>query len=134
MLIFNQANQCLLIKRSKNSKISPGKWDLPGGKIDTGENLEEAMLREVLEETGLLVSIQGLAGATDFELPKIKVIHLILEGRLESGKIHLSSEHDNYIWVDLKEIPRMDLAFKLQSFAQTYFKMKEKQGSSQKES
>ncbi|MCE2786917.1 MAG: NUDIX hydrolase [Bacteroidota bacterium] len=45
-VVFNDKNELLLIKRM-------GKWDLPKGKIDAGETLEEAALREVEEECGI---------------------------------------------------------------------------------
>ena len=45
-LIKNEANEVLLIFRR-------GKWDLPKGKLDKGETLEQCALREVQEETGL---------------------------------------------------------------------------------
>lgn len=45
-IVFNDRNELLLIKRM-------GKWDLPKGKIDAGETIEEAALREVHEECGI---------------------------------------------------------------------------------
>lgn len=45
-IVFNTANEVLLIKRL-------GKWDLPKGKIDRGETPEEAAIREVEEECGI---------------------------------------------------------------------------------
>lgn len=45
-VVFNEHNKLLLIFRR-------GKWDLPKGKIDKGESVEEAALREVDEETGI---------------------------------------------------------------------------------
>jgi 8-oxo-dGTP pyrophosphatase MutT (NUDIX family) len=46
-LVLNEANQVLLIHRL-------GMWDLPKGKIERGERIEEAAIREICEETGLI--------------------------------------------------------------------------------
>ena len=48
-LVFNSDKQMLFIERL-------GRWDLPKGKIDRGESAEDAAIREVEEETGVLVS------------------------------------------------------------------------------
>jgi len=57
-LVRNQSGKMLFIFRK-------GKWDLPKGKIDKGETLEEAAKREVNEETGVKrLQLNGLAGVT----------------------------------------------------------------------
>lgn len=45
-LVINEKNEILFIYRRQ-------KWDLPKGKLDTGENIEECAIREVMEETGI---------------------------------------------------------------------------------
>ncbi len=50
----------LLIKR--NRKPFLGLWALPGGKIEYGEHIDEAALREAREETGLDVEFKGMRG------------------------------------------------------------------------
>jgi ADP-ribose pyrophosphatase YjhB (NUDIX family) len=59
-LIF-QDDSILLIRRGKPPL--EGQWSLPGGAVETGETLEEALRREILEETGL-----SLAGVRQFEI------------------------------------------------------------------
>jgi len=40
VIVLDGEGRCLLLKRSMISKGNPGKWDLPGGKVDAGEDLE----------------------------------------------------------------------------------------------
>jgi 8-oxo-dGTP diphosphatase len=109
-LLRNSENKCLFLRRSSDSKTNPGRWEPPGGKVEPGELLDEALRREVFEETNLQIVVRRLLGAIEFELPAIKVACLIMEGRIMSGDIHLSSEHDAHQWLRLEEIRQVDLA------------------------
>ena len=53
----------VLVKRAHEPLA--GEWNLPGGAVETGETLEEACAREVLEETGLVVRVGPLIEALD---------------------------------------------------------------------
>jgi 8-oxo-dGTP diphosphatase len=53
----------VLVKRAHEPLA--GEWNLPGGAVETGETLEEACAREVLEETGLVVRVGPLIEAFD---------------------------------------------------------------------
>jgi 8-oxo-dGTP diphosphatase len=57
--IVESDGKVLLIKRSQH-KPQPGKWGLPGGKVDAGESLEAAMVRELREETGISIDVTDL--------------------------------------------------------------------------
>lgn len=56
-VIFNDNGQVLLVHRQDN-----GLWGLPSGHIEPGETVEEAIIREVLEESGLQVRVSHLIG------------------------------------------------------------------------
>lgn len=122
VVIRDDAGRCLLLKRSLSSKGSPGKWEFPGGKAELGEKFDEALLREVTEESGLTISLQRVAGAAEFELSTRKIAYLIMEARLESGEVRLSSEHTDFVWVAPGELPAMDLAEQFTSFVHWYSK------------
>jgi len=120
VIIRDKAGRCLLLKRSMSSKGNPGKWDLPGGKVDVGESLEEGLLREVSEEGGLTISLQRVLGATESESPTKRVAYLIFEGHLISGEVRLSDEHDDFIWIDRKDLGSVDIAAQFRPFLAAY--------------
>jgi 8-oxo-dGTP diphosphatase len=119
-IIRNDEGECVVLKRSGTSKTNAGKWELPGGKLEPGERFEEALLREVGEETGLTVALNGLAGAVEYEHPTIKVVCLVMDATVTSGSMRLSSEHDAYVWADEAALARLDLVDHFRLFFQSY--------------
>ncbi|MEU7812997.1 NUDIX domain-containing protein [Pseudonocardia sp. NPDC049154] len=55
--VRNGAGRLLLVRR-----IDDGNWELPGGRIEVGESVNEAVIREVAEESGITIALTGLAG------------------------------------------------------------------------
>lgn len=103
-VIVNEAGETLLLRRSASNTSFVGCWEWPGGKVDPGEDFAAAVLRECKEETGLDVEVTGLAGATEFEMPKVHVVLLCMEARIVGGEIVLSHEHDAWEWTPLGEL------------------------------
>jgi 8-oxo-dGTP diphosphatase len=107
-VLRNEKGEFLLLRRSENSHSNQGKWDLPGGKLTRGEPLEEAIMREVWEETGITIVPGEIAGYTTFELPEKKVIAVVYDGGYVIADVKLSHEHIEYIWGSLDGILKMD--------------------------
>jgi ADP-ribose pyrophosphatase YjhB (NUDIX family) len=96
-VIFNDQEQVLLEKRSDNSF-----WGLPGGAVDIGESVEEAVIREIFEETGLTVVVRRLVGV--YSDPRhyaiasypdgnvIQHVTLCFECDVRAGELKMSSE------------------------------------------
>jgi ADP-ribose pyrophosphatase YjhB (NUDIX family) len=61
--VIVQQDRLLLVERARDPGI--GRWAVPGGRVEPGETLAEAARREVLEETGLEVSIGDIAWVGD---------------------------------------------------------------------
>ncbi len=102
-----KANSCFSGAR-KTLTTNPGKWDLPGGKLGHGETLEEAVVREVWEETGISIVPGEIAGYVTFELPEKKVIAIVYDGGYFIADVKLSYEHMEYAWISLDSILEMD--------------------------
>ena len=98
----------LLIRRSPRSRTDPGRWDLPGGKMDFGERLADALAREVREETGLRVGNARPFFVTQFTREPFWVTCVTFLCDDVSGEIRLSDEHIEYAWVPLSELPGRD--------------------------
>ena len=95
--------QIILVRRRDN-----GKWALPGGMVDWGEDLPTAMRRELIEETGLeLVKIGRLVGvysAPDRD-PRIHSICILVEAEVQ-GSINIQDEREIS---EVKAFPRDSL-------------------------
>ncbi len=95
----------LLVRRSVDDFLG-GFYELPGGGVVDGETIEEAAMREVKEETGLVPSkvittFKGFDYRTD-KKPHVRQINLLIE--VKPGKVKLSDEHDDFLWATEKDL------------------------------
>lgn len=119
VMVRNPAGQYLFLRRSSASKHFKGKWEMPGGKMDPGEDLEECLVRETKEETGLDVRITHVLGAAEGEIPAYRLAYMIMEAVADSDAVLLSHEHDAFEWVPLVDASALDLCPAFVSFIDT---------------
>jgi nucleoside triphosphatase len=109
-IIFNDEGQLLLLKSDQWSD----KYIIPGGKVQYGETIEDALRRETKEETNLDIErIEFLFIAEGIELKeaskKKHSIYLIHRCRARSLDVRLNEEAQSYRWVDLRDALELDL-------------------------
>ena len=100
--VIYDENKVLIVKRSENLEKHAGEWDLPGGHLIEGEDMQDGLQREVWEETGLIIRrpeklySQGRDTYFKASMPKNK-------------DISLSDEHTDYLLVDAADLDSYDL-------------------------
>ncbi len=120
-LVLNENGDILLIKRTKDDTYMPGKWELPGGKLDPGQDISNALEREVLEETGLVIVPTDKTAYWHSEIiasGKYKGLpYIVLVGLAKSvgGKVKLSSEHEDFCWIAKSDVFDCDLVLETRS-------------------
>ena len=95
----------LLLKRNAQRRTSPNKWQTPSGFINEGESAEEAILREVKEETaveGIIKKSGSVFEVVDEWARWIIIPFLILA---KSNKVVIDTrEHSDFRWVRVNEV------------------------------
>jgi 8-oxo-dGTP diphosphatase len=105
----------VLFLRRRQGVFLGGRWELPGGTVEPGEPHEVAATREVAEETGLRVRVDGERGRhtwMDVTGKAVKVharIFNVTEERVIDVKLS-ADEHDEYAWVLPADTEALDLA------------------------
>lgn len=125
-IIENKKGEILLVRSPKWSN----KWTMPGGHIEPGEKIEEALLREVEEEVGLKLKSQGIVAhgelidSKDFHRPA-HFIYFDILCKTNNENIKLDKkELFEYVWVKPKKALIMDLAESYEQTIKDYLKFK----------
>ena len=112
-VIFDNAKEKILLTQRSDNK----QWCIPGGRIEPGESAEEACIREVLEETGLLVSVKRIIGIYSnpdriveyMDGNKYQVVVINFEAEVTGGKLATSNETIAYGYYSRSEMNALDM-------------------------
>ncbi len=111
----------ILLEKRKNAP-SKGKWSVPGGLVELGESVEQAVIREVKEETGLEVIEPRFVDIVDHisldEKGAVKYHFVIIDYlvTVKSGKPKASSDADALKWVPFNEVEQYNLTESFRRF------------------
>ncbi len=105
----NDDQHILLLKRNAQRRTSPNKWQAPSGFIKEGESAEEAIIREVKEETSLegAIAKSGKAFEVVDEWARWIIIPFLIS--VKSHRVSIDTqEHSEFQWVKLDELQRFE--------------------------
>ena len=110
--ITDSEGKILLLKRSKNNKYFIGKWQLPGGKVEFGEDLQKAIRREIKEETGRMAikpRLERVFSVKEKYKGKNSEVLLLVYSVKIKGPVFLGKEHSEFKFVYKKDIDKSSL-------------------------
>lgn len=101
----------LLARRGRPPSM--GKWSIPGGLVELGERLEDALVREIEEESGLRVRVLGLCGVIDrvvLEEGAVRYHWVIIDYAAEpvGGRLQAGSDAAEVRWVSVDDLGHYD--------------------------
>ena len=112
--ILNSKNEFLMLRRSANDNFLPDCWELPGGRLEMGEDLVTGLQREVKEESGLDVEVmyplRAVSYYLDPENPRESYgVFYLCKLQDKNQKISASEEHSDYKWVSFDDFSQLKI-------------------------
>jgi ADP-ribose pyrophosphatase YjhB (NUDIX family) len=124
-LIF-QDGKLLLVRRG--AKPGQGRWSIPGGLVELGERVHEAVVREVKEECGLDIEIERLVDVFDSitwdERGRIQYQFVVINflARIKGGRLKNADDVLDARWVSVDEVENYDLTNSFRRFFREHYR------------
>lgn len=103
--ILKDKSELLIVKRSSDDELYPSCWEFPGGHVDDGETIKEALKRELYEEIGFDNDFEPIITHYSDDIDSENNIHnieidFIINVDKNNINIKLSDEHTEFKWVE----------------------------------
>lgn len=99
--IIQKENKILATKRGYGEFINM--WEFPGGKIESGETKEQALVREIKEELNIEISVDKFAIGIEYQYPNFYLFMSCFMCSIKEGSIELL-EHNDGKWITKEEL------------------------------
>jgi 8-oxo-dGTP diphosphatase len=104
--IIKKDNLYLVAQRNRDKHMGL-KWEFPGGKVDPGETLQEALVREIYEELNIDINIHEKLAEKRYKDNEINIILHYFLCTIKNGVINLN-EHEAMEWADKENFNQYD--------------------------
>lgn len=107
-VIVNELGEILCARRAEHMKLA-GYWEFPGGKIESGESYDQALMREIREEMGVSIEVGSLVADIVHAYEQVQVHLITFFARITSG-VMSSTDHDELRWVAVAHLRELEWA------------------------
>jgi len=104
--VMEKDGRVLIAQRRKGGRLGE-KWEFPGGKVEPGEEPEQALKRELREELGITAEIGEFLCSSSYDYPHLSVELHAYRVMAFSGEI-VPHVHDQVLWVMPQDLCRYD--------------------------
>ena len=105
-----QNDKVLSVQRAEHEKEYVSlKWEFPGGKVEAGEQFEEALVREIREELSVDIEISKFFMTVEHTYPNFHLVMHVYRCDLTEGEVILN-EHVDMKWLKVDELDQLDWA------------------------
>lgn len=129
--LITRNGKVLILRESGSYQegMNVGRFDLPGGRLKPGERFDEALVREVFEETGLRVEVGRPIAVSEWR-PIVRgerwqIVGIFFGCQATATDVRLSPDHDSYEWIYPAEYQAYQLIDNLKPVFEQYVRVEE---------
>lgn len=127
-----EKKRLLVLKNAVGVFNKKSQWELPGGILEVDEKIKEGLIREVKEETGLIIMVGDLSAIYDHwkkgfkfkdgRILDIRIIEIAFSCQKVGGELELSDEHLRFKWATVEELKKLDFSINSKTAIKEYIK------------
>ncbi len=109
--IYIRAGEEILFLKRAPHKPHGNTWNIPGGKVETGETLLEAIIRETREESGIILDAPLIKHVVEVYAKGLQgyFVYNIFQYNTQKTPVILNEEHQAFLWLTLEEAKKLPL-------------------------